>query len=201
MCPPPIIGDGEITMVTGMYPFIDREGPFYRINRQDASHVWDRTGSTPAETPHLDKVMGALHPRLLLSEIREFMITPGIDGITPHAWLSDLRDPAPVVAAARFVVPATAASVDPNPAVSAEVLDLASATVGSALANFDPLRHSSTRYAVDDGQPIVGLAALIVEDPEAVSDSVIEALANEFDGQSTVLARVAQYAIAEYRRP
>jgi len=197
MCPPPIVRDGEITMVTGMYPFVDRDGPFYRIELDDPRQEWARVGS--ADTPHLDKVLDVLHPRLLLSEIRTFIITPGIEGSAPYAWLSDGRDPEPVVAAAQLFKPETSSTVDPNPVVSAEVLELATRTAAEALADFDPLRHSSTRYAVEDGEPIVGLAALMVDDPDAVNGDVIEALVAEFGGQMTVLARVVQYAIAEHR--
>jgi len=194
MCPPPFVEVDEVTVASGAYAMVDPDGPFYRLNLSDTGPSRDNRWSSKGlrDVPHMDLVLGALHPRLLLSEIRTFMIAPIIDGRAPHSWLSDGGNPDLVVESARQVRPITPETVDPNP--PSAVQDLAAKVVEKALPGVDPRSQFTVTNAMEDGQPIVALTALIHVAPELVDDRVFDALREAFNNQRTVLARIVQNA-------
>ena len=194
MCPPPFVAVDEVTVVSGAYAMVDSEGPFYRVHPSDTGPSGDNRWSHKGirEVPHMDLVLDALHPRLLLSEIRTFMIAPIIEGRAPHRWLSDGGNPDVVVDSARQVRPITPGTVDPNP--PSAVQDLAAKVVENALLGADPLWQFTVTRAMEDGQPIVALTALIHYEPALVDDRVFDALREVFNNQRTVLSRIVQNA-------
>lgn len=173
---------------------VNSEGPFYRLNPSDTGPPGDNRWSHKGirEVPHMDLVLDALHSRLLLSEIRTFMIAPVIEGRAPHLWLSDGGSPIVVVESARQVRPITPETVDPNP--SSAVQDLAAKVVEKALPGLDTRWRFPVAAALEDGQPIIALTVLIHYAPALVDARVFAALRDVFNNQQTVLARIVQNA-------